>query len=391
MVLGPATPVPRVLVDAAPYRPVTVTPRADGVRASGTAILQASRQHLRPLSDDDLFAERIYTRRDSDPATLVDADSTPDDDLFADSTAETTSNTAGALRRRRRHVVLDLLDGPRSRFFAGCSVSGRAQVARAGRRTLPRFSRASSDREAVSLGVGDGRRRGRGAARGRAGAAADALQPRLRWLGSTSRAAASATRALPRSLQSCRNSHDSPSCSRQTRARRKLGARARGFAARRRARRPAVARPEREQPRRRGPRGARRRGGARGALAQLSKLYVDKNRITDAGVAAFAAASGGALPRLYELWLSNNELTSAGAAALFGALGGGALSNLGDLRLQYNRLDDGALAALQAAAPAAARSPTCGTWASPRTPLPTTASGRSRRRFAPVRCPSSIL
>ena len=59
------------------------------------------------------------------------------------------------------------------------------------------------------------------------------------------------------------------------------------------------------------------------------------------------AASGSALPRLYELWLSTTG--SPAAPPRSSARSRRRVSNR-DLRLQYNRLDDGALAALQAAA-----------------------------------------
>ena len=86
-----------------------------------------------------------------------------------------------------------------------------------------------------------------------------------------------------------------------------------------------------------------------GGLQKLAKLYANQNRIGDRGVVAFAraaAAAAGKLASMEELWLSNNQLTSEGAGALFAAFSTGAMPLLGDLRLQFNSVDDAGVAAL---------------------------------------------
>jgi hypothetical protein len=80
-------------------------------------------------------------------------------------------------------------------------------------------------------------------------------------------------------------------------------------------------------------------GGGGGVLAKLQRLFVDSNRVGDAGVVALAsAASKGALPNLQQLSLKFNEVGPVGITALAEAINQGALPELQAIHLDQNRL-----------------------------------------------------
>jgi hypothetical protein len=81
-----------------------------------------------------------------------------------------------------------------------------------------------------------------------------------------------------------------------------------------------------------------------GGLANAEELFLNMNRITDAGLAAFAAAMAvpdetpPPLAKLVTLNLSGNRIGDVGAQALFRALEQGALGRLRELRLEQNQV-----------------------------------------------------
>ena len=80
-------------------------------------------------------------------------------------------------------------------------------------------------------------------------------------------------------------------------------------------------------------------GGGGGVLAKLQRLFVDGNRVGDAGIVALAsAASKGALPKLQQLSLKFNEVGPVGINALAEAIYQGGLPELQAIHLDQNRL-----------------------------------------------------
>ena len=84
-------------------------------------------------------------------------------------------------------------------------------------------------------------------------------------------------------------------------------------------------------------------GGGGGVLAKLQRLFVDGNRVGDAGIVALAsAASKGALPKLQQLSLKFNEVGPVGINALTEAIYQGGLPELQAIHLDQNRLSGAA-------------------------------------------------
>jgi hypothetical protein len=84
-------------------------------------------------------------------------------------------------------------------------------------------------------------------------------------------------------------------------------------------------------------------GGGGGVLAKLQRLFVDGNRVGDAGIVALAsAASKGALPSLQQLSLKFNEVGPVGINALAEAIYQGGLPELQAIHLDQNRLSGAA-------------------------------------------------
>ena len=84
-------------------------------------------------------------------------------------------------------------------------------------------------------------------------------------------------------------------------------------------------------------------GGGGGVLAKLQRLFVDGNRVGDAGIVALAsAASKGALPKLQQLSLKFNEVGPVGINALAEAIYQGGLPELQAIHLDQNRLSGAA-------------------------------------------------
>ena len=84
-------------------------------------------------------------------------------------------------------------------------------------------------------------------------------------------------------------------------------------------------------------------GGGAGVLAKLQRLFVDSNRVGDAGIVALAsAASKGALPKLQQLSLKFNEVGPVGINALAEAIYQGGLPELQAIHLDQNRLSGAA-------------------------------------------------
>lgn len=79
---------------------------------------------------------------------------------------------------------------------------------------------------------------------------------------------------------------------------------------------------------------------AKGALAQVTILYLRDNKIGDIGLTALADvfAKEGALANLHHLYLHKNRVGNAGLSALADACANGAFASLKDLMM-----DDGPL------------------------------------------------
>ena len=76
---------------------------------------------------------------------------------------------------------------------------------------------------------------------------------------------------------------------------------------------------------------------ASGSLGNLEFLWLNNNRIGDAGVQALAGAiASGSLANLKSLSLFNNQIGDAGVQALAGAIASGSLPSLQDLYLSGN-------------------------------------------------------
>ena len=76
----------------------------------------------------------------------------------------------------------------------------------------------------------------------------------------------------------------------------------------------------------------------RGALAQLTTLYLYNNKVGSAGLVALleALASSGAPPPLERLYVDNNQIDEAGVLALTRAIEHGRLPSLRTLHLSGN-------------------------------------------------------
>ena len=86
---------------------------------------------------------------------------------------------------------------------------------------------------------------------------------------------------------------------------------------------------------------------ARGALAQLTTLYLQGNQIGDAGCTTLAEACGrGPLAQLTRLLLDEAKIGDAGCTALAEACGRGALAKLTMLGLGRNQIADPGCTAL---------------------------------------------
>ena len=80
-----------------------------------------------------------------------------------------------------------------------------------------------------------------------------------------------------------------------------------------------------------------------------TKLRLDKNKISDRGAKALAAAfAEGAMPKLEQLYLYDNQIGDEGAVALAEAVGKGALPELKILGLNDNKLSQTAKDAWEA-------------------------------------------
>jgi hypothetical protein len=81
-----------------------------------------------------------------------------------------------------------------------------------------------------------------------------------------------------------------------------------------------------------------------GGLALAEELFLNMNRVTDAGIAALASAMRAAtgappcLSQLVTLNLSSNQIGNAGATALMDALADGALPSLKKIHLEQNQV-----------------------------------------------------
>jgi hypothetical protein len=86
---------------------------------------------------------------------------------------------------------------------------------------------------------------------------------------------------------------------------------------------------------------------AKGAMANLTLLNLNRNQIGDAGVSSLAqACAGGALASLKELRLFGNKIGDAGVKALAKACAGGALAQLEKLFLYDNKIGDAGVKSL---------------------------------------------
>ena len=88
----------------------------------------------------------------------------------------------------------------------------------------------------------------------------------------------------------------------------------------------------------------------RGALAGLTRLYLERNAIGDGGMRAFASAvARRALPQLHTLRLHENDIGDSGLTALSEAMlvNPHALEKLGELYLANNPVSAAAVAALK--------------------------------------------
>ena len=89
---------------------------------------------------------------------------------------------------------------------------------------------------------------------------------------------------------------------------------------------------------------------AMGAMAQCTRLALDRNQIGDAGMIKFSeACAGGAMAQLCELYLHKNKIGDKGLKALSGALATGALAQCTRLDLDGNQIGDKGLEALSGA------------------------------------------
>ena len=85
-------------------------------------------------------------------------------------------------------------------------------------------------------------------------------------------------------------------------------------------------------------------------MANLTKLYLNENKIGDAGMAALSTALGnGALPLLQGLWLTGNQIGDSGMQAFAAAIGSGVLPLLEWLSLSENEIGDTGMAAFATA------------------------------------------
>ena len=75
-------------------------------------------------------------------------------------------------------------------------------------------------------------------------------------------------------------------------------------------------------------------------MPNLTDLRLNRNQISDAGMAALASAlQGGALPSCIHIILDANQISDSGVAALATALRGGALPSCTRIVLRYDAWD----------------------------------------------------
>ena len=98
-------------------------------------------------------------------------------------------------------------------------------------------------------------------------------------------------------------------------------------------------------------------------MCHVQVLVLNKNKISDAGLTAFAkAVESGALPQLKDLMLSGNKISDSGLSALAKAItpgpsGKGALPQLKELFLRDNQIGDVGMQALAGAVSKGALAP----------------------------------